>query len=115
VGQSKVKKLRFSDAVHAVESTPKALRKMLQNPHLVLPAPVGDGWKEFSLLQIAVLAIARRLIEFGYSVQSASRTACFTLIDPLLGDATTLDDEGYSAERFLQSISDVYLIARRTV
>src|SRR5258707_7900208 len=58
--------------------------------------------------QIAVLAIARRLIEFGYSVQSASRSACFTLIDSLLGDATDLDDEGFSAEAFLQSICNVY-------
>jgi hypothetical protein len=108
MSRPKVKKLRFSDAVNAVESTPKALRKMLQNPHLVLPVPVSDGWQEFSLLQIAVLAIARRLIEFGFSVQSASRSACFTLVDSLLGSPTAGDDEGFTAEMFLQSICDVY-------
>jgi hypothetical protein len=110
MGQPKLKKLRFSDAANAIESTPKALRKMLQNPGLVLPVPVSDGWKEFSLVQIAVLAIARRLIEFGFSVESASRNACSVLFESILGTSVATDD-GFTAETFLRSICDAYAIA----
>jgi hypothetical protein len=108
--QQKLKKLRFSDAVNAIESTPKALRKMLQNPGLVLPVPVSDGWKEFSLVQIAVLTIARRLIEFGFSVESASRNACSALFESILGTSAAIDDD-FTAETFLRSICDAYAIA----
>jgi hypothetical protein len=70
------RKLRFSDAVYAVETTPKALRNWLQRKQVVLdtPTPVG-GWLEFSLADIAILALVRRLVDFGLGVAVASTIA----------------------------------------
>jgi hypothetical protein len=106
---TKQKKLRFSDVAYAIESTPKALRKMLQNPELVLPVPVSDGWTEFSMVQIAVLAIARRLIEFGFSVQSASINSCFIVLESM-AVASQSATKNFTAATFLRLVSDSFAI-----
>jgi hypothetical protein len=113
MANAKYKKLRFSDVAKAIESTPKALRKMLQNPGLVLPAPVTDGWTEFSLVQIAVLAVARRLIEFGFPVQFASTNACSVLFESILANSGVAEDkfeDKFTADTFLRSISDAHAV-----
>lgn len=70
------KKLRFSDAVYALETTPKSLRKWLQNPdfRLISEQPEGE-WKNFSFADIGCLAIMRKLVDFGVGVVDANEIA----------------------------------------
>lgn len=79
------RKLRFSDVAAAIEATPKALRKMLDHPQLVMFGPDSeetDGkWQDFTLLQVASFAISRRLIDFGGSVSVSSGRATSVLCD----------------------------------
>jgi hypothetical protein len=74
-------KLRFSDAVYAIETTPKSLRKWLQNEDVILPTGVGDngeevkGWKTFSYGDLAILALMRSFVDFGCNVVDANQLA----------------------------------------
>jgi hypothetical protein len=69
-------KIRFSGAVHAIESTPKSLRKWLQNENLKLYSE-GDreGWFSFNYLDISLFAIMRPLVDFGLPISAASGIA----------------------------------------
>ena len=50
-------KIRFSDAAYAIESTPKALRNWIQKGQVTLVSEDTGGWREFSLAEIAILAV----------------------------------------------------------
>lgn len=85
------RKLRFSDAAYAIEATPKTLRNWLQRDQVKFEH-VGDseaakagGWREFTIMEIAVLAITRKLVDFGMTVEEASSYA-----DAILGDRASL-------------------------
>lgn len=67
------KKLRFGDVAYAIDSTPKALRNWLQRDQIKLfsEAP-EEGWREFSFADVAVLAIVRKIVDFGSRVEEAS-------------------------------------------
>ncbi len=67
--------LRFSDVVLAIETTPKSLRKWLQSGKLQLDSDSQKGWRNFSAYDLAILAIMRKLVDFGISVQEASKIA----------------------------------------
>lgn len=67
--------LRFSDVVFAIDTTPKSLRKWLQSGKLNLDSDTQEGWRKFSLKDLAVLAIMRKLVDFGVSVEDAARIA----------------------------------------
>jgi hypothetical protein len=86
------KKLRFSDAVFALETTPKSLRKWLQNPafRLISEQPEGE-WKNFSFADIGCLAIMRKLVDFGVGVVDANEIAADVIkhkLGPLLKSKT---------------------------
>ncbi|MCB1343126.1 MAG: MerR family transcriptional regulator [Pseudooceanicola sp.] len=70
------KKIRFSDAVYAIGTTPKSLRLWLQRGVVDLhsEAPEG-GWHEFSFVDIGILAITRKLSDFGVPVAEAGKIA----------------------------------------
>jgi hypothetical protein len=71
------KKLRFSDVVYAIGSTPKAVRLWLQRGLVEIhtPKPEGGGWTEYSFRDIAILALVRALVNFGVDVPTASSIA----------------------------------------
>ncbi len=71
------KKLRFSDVVYAIGSTPKAVRLWLQRGLVEIhtPKPEGGGWTEYSFRDIAILALVRALVNFGVDVPTASEIA----------------------------------------
>jgi hypothetical protein len=71
------RKLRFGDAVFAIDATPKTLRNWLNRNQVRLPsgAEAASGWRVFSPADIAVLAVVRKLVEFGVPVEEASRIA----------------------------------------
>jgi len=71
------KKLRFSDVVYAIGSTPKAVRLWLQRGLVEIhtPKPEGGGWTEYSFWDIAILALVRSLVNFGVDVPTASKIA----------------------------------------
>ncbi len=64
--------LRFSDVVFAIETTPKSLRKWLQNDKVRLDSDSQEGWRNFSPYDLAVLAVMRKLVDYGVRVQEAS-------------------------------------------
>ena len=67
------KKIRFSDAVYAIETTPKSLRKWLQNSKFSLVSAQNEGeWKSFSFADIVCLAIMRKLVDFCVGVDEAN-------------------------------------------
>lgn len=70
-------KLRFSDAVYAIETTPKSLRKWLQNPDVALFTEDEDskGWKNFSFGDIALLALMRKAVDYGFTASEANEIA----------------------------------------
>ncbi len=68
-------KIRFSDAAYAIESTPKALRNWIQKGQVTLVSEDTIGWREFSLAEIAILAVIRRLVNFGMKVEEANQLA----------------------------------------
>lgn len=71
-----IKKFRFSDAVYVVETTPKSLRKWLQDPEMKLVfSGQEEGWREFSFADLAVLATMRKMVDFGLTVDEANAFA----------------------------------------
>lgn len=69
------KKLRFSDVALAIETSPKSLRNWLQRGQVELFTDRDDGWHEFTYGDVAVLAIVRKLVDFGVGVPMASQIA----------------------------------------
>ncbi len=71
------KKLRFSDVVFAIGATPKSLRLWLQRDLIKIhtPKPADGGWTEYSYRDIAILALARAVANFGVDIPTASSIA----------------------------------------
>lgn len=71
------KKLRFSDVVYAIGTTPKSLRLWLQRGLVQIhtPKPEAGGWTEYSFIDIAILALTRTFANFGVDVPTASALA----------------------------------------
>ena len=94
-------RLRFSDVVFAIDTTPKSLRKWLQSGKLKLDSDSQEGWRNFSLYDLAMLAIMRKLVDFGVSVQDAAQIATHVRSVPgipgatliMAGDKSMLEDE----------------------
>lgn len=76
--------------VYAIGTTPKSLRKWLDRGELSFLHAKEGGWREFSDGDVIVLAITRRLVDFGFSVMSAADTAQDVLLDALHGLRDTL-------------------------
>ena len=69
------RKLRLSDAAFAAETTPKAIRNWLQRDLVRLAPSSSEGWREFSLMDVAALALVRRFVDFGLPVEKANEFA----------------------------------------
>lgn len=87
------KKFRFAEATYSIESTPKSLRKWLQNDKVEL-VDSGDeeGWRDFSFADLVVLALMRKLVDFGVGVEEANgyaRNIVETLLMAHLGHRKT--------------------------
>lgn len=89
-------KLRFSDVVYAIETTPKTLRNWLQRDQVTLDSqkPEEGGWREFSFVDVAILALTRRLVDFGITVENASKLA-HTILTFMQGDRWMTIAKGY--------------------
>jgi hypothetical protein len=79
------RKIRFSTAAFAIDATPKSLRNWLARGQLGFPGSVGNdgGWVSFSLVDISILAVTRKLVDFGVKVEEASRQARAAVLGPL--------------------------------
>lgn len=76
MNELKERKIRFSDAAFAIGVTNKALRNWLQrNPMKLVSDYEGPGWTEFTLADIAVLAVTERIVKFGFQVSFANALA----------------------------------------
>ncbi len=104
------RRFRFSDAVYAIRSTPKSLRKWLQNPDLTLAMnPAKWGWRHFSLFDLLVLGVMRRLVDFGVPVTDANAFAHAALMTRL----AAFEDGDLDADR-LDAFDGTSLIVMRT-
>ena len=70
-----VRKIRFAHAVFALDVTPKTLRNWLQREQVTLFEDQPEGWKTYSHLDIAKLALVRRMVDFGLGVEDANDIA----------------------------------------
>jgi hypothetical protein len=89
------RKLRFSDAVYAIGTTPKQLRNWLQRRLVEIdtPRPENGGWSEYSFYDIAILALVKRLVDFGIEVSAASDIANKTMeFHPVRGELTKIKE-----------------------
>lgn len=79
--------LRFSDVAFGIEAPPKTLRNWLQREQVDLfsDAPLSGGWRRFPLIDVAILALVRRLVTFGINVETASALA-HTILIKMQGD-----------------------------
>ena len=68
------RKLRFGDVAHAIEATHATLRNQLTRGRVDLSTGgpgTAPGSHEFSFADLALLTIARKLVEFGVPVEVA--------------------------------------------
>lgn len=78
-------KLRFSTVASAIGLTPKAFRNWLQRYDLhLLSDHKLRGWTEFTLGDVAVLAITRELVRWGVGVEPANEIA-FLIVETKAG------------------------------
>lgn len=69
-------KLRFSTVASAIDLTPKAFRNWLQRYDLhLLSDHKTRGWTDFTLGDVAVLAITREMVRWGVGVEAANEIA----------------------------------------
>jgi hypothetical protein len=69
-------KIRFSDAIEAVEITPKTLRGWMAHDGFEVFTRIAPGaWTAFTAADIAVLAIMRPLILHGIGIGHANQIA----------------------------------------
>jgi hypothetical protein len=96
-----LKKLRFSDVVYAIGSTPKSVRLWLQRGLVEINTPKSDsgGWTEYNFHDIAILALVRSLVDFGVDVRSSSAISNEILSDHFfpMPDALTWERPGAAA------------------
>lgn len=64
------RRIRFADLVTALARPPKTVRYWLDTIALTSPAPDG-GWTDHSVIDIAVLALVAKLVDYGMSVREA--------------------------------------------
>lgn len=78
-------KIRFSTVAKAIDLTPKAFRNWLQryDLHLLSDHKTRD-WTNFTMADIAVLAITRELVRWGIGVEDANVIA-FVIIKEKAG------------------------------
>lgn len=102
------RKLRFSDAVVAIDTRPKVLRNWLQRDQVqFINDDRSGGWREFNVVDIAVLAIMRKLVDFGMPVSDANFWANETVI---VRTADRLDNSGPQFAA-LAALFEDYIIA----
>ncbi|MCO8144854.1 hypothetical protein NHN26_06400 [Rhodovulum tesquicola] len=69
-------KIRFSTVAAAIDLTPKAFRNWLQRYELHLSSDYRTrGWTEFTVGDVAVLALTRELVSWGVGVEAANEFA----------------------------------------
>ncbi|MGC9370300.1 MAG: hypothetical protein ACP5DX_12235 [Paracoccaceae bacterium] len=75
-------KIRFSTVATAIDLTPKAFRNWLQRYDLhLLSDHKTRGWTDFTLGDVAVLAITRELVRWGIGVEAANEIAFIVVKD----------------------------------
>ncbi|QFT30102.1 hypothetical protein FIV00_06445 [Labrenzia sp. THAF82] len=104
------KKLRFSDIVYGAGATPKAVRNWMQRKQIRLTTFETDGWREFNLLDVLLLALIRRMVDHGVSVEEASDIANVVVV----GHGVAFNDQA-TAYRNLVRFSGQNLILWRSI
>ena len=86
-------KLRFTAAAIGGDVSPKTLRNWLNRYPLKLIADYeADGWTEFTVFDVAIIALMKELADWGVPVERANEIAFKTMMGiahPLLGYKNT--------------------------
>ncbi len=76
MSEANQRKIRFSDAAFAIGLTNKALRNWLQRNEMKLVSDyTSRSWTEFTMADIAVLAVTERIVKFGFPVTYSNEIA----------------------------------------
>ncbi len=88
------RKLRFVDLAHGIEASLKVTRKMLQNPGLVLPGRSDEEATKrgYTPQEVGLLALTRRLVDFGFTIADASHMANEVFEGAALGSGSPVSD-----------------------
>lgn len=74
------RKLRFGDVAYAIGATPKTLRHWLARGQVRLVSDQREsGWAQYSFADVAILALVRIFVDFGWPVPAADLMAHKTL------------------------------------
>ncbi|RRH71974.1 MerR family transcriptional regulator [Falsigemmobacter faecalis] len=74
-------KIRFTAAANAAGVAPKTLRNWMDRYPLQLVADYGaDGWTEFTVFDVGIIALMKQLTDFGVPVTRANEIAFKTLM-----------------------------------
>lgn len=77
--------LRFSDVAFGIDITPKALRNWLARGQVRLFSDEPEsGWRQFTVADVAILALVRHIVPLGVQVETASRLA-HTILEMMNG------------------------------
>lgn len=87
--------LRFSDVAYAAGTTPKQLRNWLQREQVqLISEKPAEGWRAFSLNDVAILALVRSLIPFVRDPRDANTLAHGLLKGRIYQTATWYHNQG---------------------
>ena len=82
------KKIRLSDVANAIGRSSKVIRNWLERDQIQFFTGSSKGWRNFSYLDVAVLAIVSKLTEFGLKVEDANAIAVATVSEyPVIVEA----------------------------
>ena len=81
----------FAQVAHAIGSSPKSLRNWMQRAQISFEEPGVTGWRRFTPLDVARLALIRCLVDAAVPVEEANAIV-FSLPRNVLADRSQRDD-----------------------
>ncbi|MFC5390024.1 hypothetical protein U0030_16005 [Brevundimonas bullata] len=89
------KTFRFSEAVKAIDSTPKSLRRWLVTLGL---SPVDGGWHTFTPAELMLFGIMRHMVDWGVPVTKSADLSLFAMSE-ILSPGENFPDVSTFAEK----------------
>lgn len=81
----------FAQVAHAIGSTPKSLRNWMQRAQITFDSPEVRGWRRFTDLDVARLALIRCLVDAAVPIDNANAIV-FALPKTVFADRSQRDD-----------------------
>lgn len=75
--------IRISDAAAAIGMNTKALRNWMKKVQFIEDRDSDRGWRSFSFMDVAILAVMKQAVSFGFEVDDAEEFAAATIVKAL--------------------------------